>query len=173
MYKPTQIEIDKMMEAHSVWLSSAPNAGKQANFSNMDLEGISLEGRNLSLAILSGTKFAGSNLRDASLCNSMLSKKTNFVGANLEQTHISSMNLSHCSFDPVGLSKALYLYNVTVAIRGRNFLRLFTHTPDLTTEEVLEITKPQPQTTILRYHNLIDINPDQFLDLVESGLFSP
>ncbi len=167
MDKPTQEQVNEMIKAHKLWMFYA-GGGKHANFTNMDLAGIDLSDCDLSFVPFTGASLSGANLKGATICGCPCSG-ANFVGADLENAHVSNMNMHKSTFDPIELCKARFLEGVAVASNRNYTLSIYTQAEDLDDKEVHRLLQSKS-----RYGEVsIRINPEQFLDLVDSGLFSP
>lgn len=85
-------ELNRVLNAHSLWLESNREEGARAN-----LRDANLCGANLSNAILRDANLFGASLRDANLCGA------NLCGANLSNANLSYANLSGANLSGANL----------------------------------------------------------------------
>jgi uncharacterized protein YjbI with pentapeptide repeats len=141
----TQADLDRILQAHALWLKSEGKEGQQAdlnkafliganlggvfldeanlsgaNLLGADLSGVVLPGANLSGATLAGANLSGAILRDANLSEAMLAKanlsRAQLFNANLNGANLNRANLSGANFELANLSGAdLYRANLSGA----------------------------------------------------------
>ncbi len=70
----TQADLDRIIQAHDLWLASGPKRGERADLSRGHLFGANLSGAMLIGANLSGADLTGANLSGAGLSHANLSR---------------------------------------------------------------------------------------------------
>ncbi|MCX5889287.1 MAG: pentapeptide repeat-containing protein [Deltaproteobacteria bacterium] len=104
----TRAELDKVLQAHSLWRQSNKKEGEQANLSGAKLYNVNLYHVNLDNVNLSKADLRNANLRFTRLEN------TNLNGANLEGTNLSwarliNTDLSGADMSGTDLSYAIFI----------------------------------------------------------------
>ncbi|MCP4631652.1 MAG: pentapeptide repeat-containing protein [candidate division Zixibacteria bacterium] len=103
-------ELERILELHKIWHDTKGKDGEQANFQNIDLEGIDLRGRNLQ-----EVRFSEVNLKNAILSD------IDFSGAGFHNVDLTKANLRKCTFIRVGFNFS----NLTKAdLRDSRFLNM-------------------------------------------------
>jgi hypothetical protein len=105
----TREELDAILEAHKLWLSSGFIQGKQADLSYADLRYANLRYANLSYANLRYANLRYANLSYANLRSANLSS-ANLSYANLRSANLSYADLSYADLRYANLSSANLSY---------------------------------------------------------------
>jgi uncharacterized protein YjbI with pentapeptide repeats len=119
------INLNKIIDAHSLWILTNGRSGKIAELKGRNLDGVNLEMANLPFAnlqstslkgaYLQGTNFRNARLKQINLCGAKLDgadfEGANLVGADLSFTVCSgtnfvNANLTGCNFIKADLSNA-------------------------------------------------------------------
>lgn len=124
--KISQIELDKILAKHFLWIDSKSDQGEQANLFELDLRelnfpnGVNLSKANIIKTNLTGVSLIGANLREANLIEANLTEanlketdfteanlaETDFTGANLAQANLTKTNLFNTKFEKTELADA-------------------------------------------------------------------
>lgn len=104
LYKISQKELDKKIAAHELWIKSKSDItlkGEQLILPHTDFSNLNLSHRNLTCAMLKGSKFAETNLN-----------YTIFKGACLEKITIEDINAFEVNFSHTSLRNAVLKKNL-------------------------------------------------------------
>lgn len=122
----TQEELNCMMHMHEMWLID-DKTGKRADFSYYDLSGLDMSNRDLSRAIMVGTKLWGTNLTETTFYKANLIfcsivrinlKNSYFVDSDLSFSSISDIEVKNVNFDGVNF---MYSHMVRAHFYDCNF----------------------------------------------------
>lgn len=111
----TQAELDKVLDAHKLWVESKQKQGEQADFSDADLHGLDfsemeLTGANFKKANLEGASFREARLDQADLTEANL-EEADLQGTSLVKAHLSAdlteADLRLANLDGAKLSEGL------------------------------------------------------------------
>ena len=109
MKKLTQKEVNEIIKKHQMWLNNE-EGGKQAKFSDMNLNGLDLSNSNLEDAYFSGTDLVGANLENCNLRSCQMSYAdlsfANLKNCNLQHADLGSCILSHTNLENCDLNMA-------------------------------------------------------------------
>jgi len=114
-------ELDKILDAHHLWLETNGEKGKKADMENaylqtLDLQGVNLRGANLKRANLERADLKNANLEGASL------RRTNLRNANIRCANLQGADLRMADLQHANLSDA--------NLQGANLLNTYTHGVD-------------------------------------------
>lgn len=93
-------ELKRVLENHSIWLTSKKVTGQPANLEGYNLRGAVLLGANLKNANLKGACLYGAYLKNANL------EQANLVGANLRGANLRWVNLKEANLSGANLTRA-------------------------------------------------------------------
>lgn len=178
-------ELKKILEEHSIWLSSHGEKGKQANFEDADLRQANLRDADLRQTNLSGANLRGANLIGANLhlANLMGANLTdaNLTRAYLNNVYLNNAYLKDAYLNGADLSEAnLYGADLSGAdLVGTNFIGACLNYVNLegATLSEKELVVGNRYELTYRYSPyyfnkaivcLLSINKDNTLDLIES-----
>lgn len=99
-HKISKDGLKKVLENHSLWLSSKKVTGQPANLEGYNLRGAILLGANLKSANLKGACLYGAYLKNANL------EKANLAGANLRGANLRWVNLKEADLSGANLIRA-------------------------------------------------------------------
>jgi len=89
--------LQRTVEDHALWVASEGREGRRADFSDADLSGASLAGRDLSRAVLTGANLSGADLSEAVLDGARMIRArlvgTDLLGASLVEANLTWANL--------------------------------------------------------------------------------